>query len=164
MLLESTEARIGMDVIDITDCPNKPPLKGLDLSNLSFWMNEKGEVIMDGNVTFLVEHGAPWSWIMHTQRLERGTWATGIVRKSVPDFCKSCHNPLELWSGLMKYVKIQKCPVPAGHVESFDRVNLGSFGVSVPTALIGEWNLFIETTLGKNYHDCFMVEGSVLEI
>ncbi|KAL1374066.1 hypothetical protein pipiens_001666 [Culex pipiens pipiens] len=148
------------------ECDDTLPLPAADFSGLEFELDEDDVMNFSGTVNVTEDYEAPIGMNLHTEHLERGEWKTGIMSRVVRDFCPVILNRFEAWYPITKTLQQTECPYRKGHIERFDHLKLGTFGVAVPHHLLGEWKVYFEITAkrnGQTVKECIMRRADLID-
>lgn len=92
-------------------CDSKANSPGAIEPNLEFIMDDNDVLYMNGTYYFHREI-KKWPMKFYTMRLVEGNWVSAPFQRKVDDFCKSIHNPIEVWYFIFK--QFRGCPIKKG--------------------------------------------------
>ncbi|XP_052892600.1 uncharacterized protein LOC128300540 [Anopheles moucheti] len=148
--------------------PNKPAPFPLDFSKLQVFLSEDEKLVINGELKFTQNVKPPWGVSVYTNKLDHGEWVPTPYSKHVFNLCMAMHASTEMWYPITRHMNQTSCPYKQGHVEKFNMIDLGNFGLDdVLGDLVGEWRIFVDFSLGSMPHkmqiSCLMNEVSILE-
>ncbi|XP_052863951.1 uncharacterized protein LOC128270580 [Anopheles cruzii] len=150
-------------------CPRSSSSKPfpIDTSKMEIFLSEDDELTLNGELVFVSDLVSPVGFSFYTQKLEHGEWVPRPYSKRVLDMCSVVTSPMEIWYSITRHMNRTRCPFPKGHVERFDMVSLGTFGLDeFMEQMVGEWKIFAEMTLPSPLFmevSCTMCQVSVVE-
>ncbi|XP_053672246.1 uncharacterized protein LOC128722597 [Anopheles nili] len=139
-----------------------------NLTGVRLFLSEDEKLILDGQFTVIRDIYPPLGLVIYTQKQDKGEWRPTPYGRHVLNFCSVMLSSGDIWYPITKHMNRTTCPLRKGHLETFDMVELESFGFDdVLPDLVGEWRVFVETSLGPMPHkvqvSCIMNEISILE-
>ncbi|XP_058056284.1 uncharacterized protein LOC131207677 [Anopheles bellator] len=139
----------------------------IDTSKMQIFLSDDDELTLNGELVFVNDLVAPVGLVFYTQKLEHGEWMPRPYGKQVLDMCAVITSPMELWYSITRHMNQTRCPFRKGHVERFDMVSLGTFGLDdFMEQMVGDWKIFAELTVRSPLLmdvSCAMCEVSVIE-
>lgn len=116
-LLASGSAKLKIEADGmLVKCDPKADTPGAIEPNLEFIMDDDDNLYVNGTYLFHREI-KKWPVKFYTMKLSEGNWISGPFQRTVNDFCKSIHSPIEIWYPLFK--TFNGCPIKKGVRRSF---------------------------------------------
>ncbi|KXJ74067.1 hypothetical protein RP20_CCG014418, partial [Aedes albopictus] len=141
-------------------CPRYPETaQDIDFTTLEFYMDDEGNIIVNGYLTFRNDFFRPSPRFNTMELLERGQWQRTLFSQDLVDLCATLEDPNNNIYKLASNMKQRRCPYRKGHVEYFVNVTIDIFS-TLSLEFIGEWR--IQSMNGKG--SCTMIQYSILDI
>lgn len=94
-------------------------------------------------------------------------WHKAVIDRQVADYCTLLQSKPEPWYDLTSNFKQKGCPFEAGHIESFEQVEIGKNTGFIPITMIGKYRIafksFFTDENGSEVIDCARLGFDILE-
>ncbi|XP_062551776.1 uncharacterized protein LOC134217036 [Armigeres subalbatus] len=163
-----TEAKFVFELNDDFDlCSADVPMVAINFSLIEFIPIEGTSMRIAGKVGFIEDFAPPLQLNFRSMRLERGTWIPGEISRTETNLCLKLMSPMEPWFAVTRHFRQKRCPYKAGHFETLSSIQVGSFGIDLPSSFAGDWKFFIEIerkSKGNVQKQCTTLTASVVEV
>lgn len=86
--------------------------KAFDLKNFELIALSDFDVFINGTIEMTRKFVSPIPFRVYAEKFDRNQWNLAVFNANRPDFCKSFHDPAELWYS--KFKKFKGCPLNVG--------------------------------------------------
>ncbi|XP_019549545.2 uncharacterized protein LOC109419732 isoform X2 [Aedes albopictus] len=130
---------------EFSSCQRGMDLISVDMTKFDILMLDNENFTLDGRLVFKKDFNNPVGLNIKLERKNRAMWIP-VTTRLIPNFCDVILHPNDFWTTVVAAFEKQRCPFPAGHVETFDNTNIGNMArqMMLPPSMLGDWRMFVE--------------------